>query len=473
MGIAKSGEVKAEMIYIVVLSGVFFLHLLLKLNVVCSVFLAVFAFFVLPIHRKAENKRKLYKERFYEVTLYIDTLLYAFAKEGKADKALQDAKAALPEGTMKKTVTQALDYLMMTFDESELLRESFCIIEKEYPCKRICDVHRFIMHVEHYGGDMERPVQLLLMDKNRWEKRISRMMAERNKQMADIILSIAVSLVICGVVLYMPVMNLDVSQNMAIQVISLLVLAVDDIILWKGQKYLAVDWCTMQILEEEDAAERKMKSFYEYDEKKEKRLSYLLGGISLAATAAMFIWFDEWFGMAGIGLTLFFLNQHKIGRNLAKKNLRKEITYAFSGWLLDLVLLLQSENVQVTLEKSKDLAPGILKKELHLLVERLQIEPESAEPYHRFLEVFEIPQIHSAMTILYSLSIGNSGNGDRQIGELAGKHLELLDITEEEKIRNMGSGMYLLFLAPVLSASFKLLADMAFMMLGFLESTQF
>ena len=157
---------------------------------------------------------------------------------------------------------------------------------------------------------------------------------------------------------------------------------------------------------------------------------------------------------------------------MAKRNLKKEITYAFSGWLLDLVLLLQSENVQIALEKSMDLAPGILKYELQLLIERLQIEPESAQPYHKFLEDFEIPQIHSAMTILYSLSIGNSGSADQQISELAGKNLELLDIAEEEKIRDMGSGMYLLFLAPVLSASFKLLVDMAFMMLGFLENTQ-
>lgn len=460
------------MVYIVALSGVFFLHLLLKLNVTITIVLAVFVLFMIPIHRKRYRAYKRCKQRFQEVALYMDTLLYAFAKEGKADKALQDAKAALPDGNMKHTVEKALDYLMMTFDESELLREAFGIIEKEYACKRICDIHAFIMHVEYYGGDTKRPVSLLLMDKNRWEKRINRMVAERNKQMVDVILSVAVSLIICGVIMYMPVMNLDISEHIAVQVISLFVLIIDDFFLLKAQKFLAVDWCTMQILEEEAVAEKKMKSFREYDERKEKRLSYLLGGISFIITVGLFIWCNKWYGMVGIAFTLFFLNQHNIGRNLAKRNLKKEITYAFSGWLLDLVLLLQSENVQIALEKSMDLAPGILKYELQLLIERLQIEPESAQPYHKFLEDFEIPQIHSAMTILYSLSIGNSGSADQQISELAGKNLELLDIAEEEKIRDMGSGMYLLFLAPVLSASFKLLVDMAFMMLGFLENTQ-
>lgn len=460
------------MIYIVTLSGVFFLHLLLKLNMIITILLAIFIIFMIPIHRKKYRKYRLYKERFQETALYMDTLLYAFAKEGKADSALEDAKNALPSGNMKETVEQAIAYLMRTFDESELLREAFAIIEKEYACKRICDIHAFIMHVEYYGGDTKHPVSLLLMDKNRWEKRINRMIAERKKQMVDIVLSIVVSLLICGVIMYMPVMNLDISDNLAVQIISFVMLVIDDFFLLKAQNFLAVDWCTMQMLEEDAVAEQKMQLFREYEERKEKRLSYLLGSISLIITISLFIWCNEWYGMAGIVCILFFLNQHKIGRSLAKRNLKKEITYAFSGWLLDLVLLLQSENVQIALEKSIDLAPGILKKELQILVERLQIAPESAEPYHQFLKDFEIPQIHSAMTILYSLSIGNSGSADRQISELAGRNLELLDIAEEEKIRNMGSGMYLLFLAPVLTASFKLLVDMAFMMLGFLENTQ-
>lgn len=460
------------MIYIVTFSGVFFLHLLLKLSVVSTIVLSVFVFFMIPLHKKRYLAYRQYKERFQEAALYMDTLLYAFAKEGKADRALQDAKSALPDGTMRDTVQKAIDYLRMTFDESELLKESFGIIESEYACKRICDIHAFIMHVEYYGGDTKRPVNLLLMDKNRWQQRITRMIAERNKQMADIVLSVVVSFIICGVIMYMPVMNLDISENTLVQVISVLMLIIDDFLLLKAQKFLAVDWCTLQILEEDSIAEKKMQSFRAYNEKKEKRLSYVLGSVSLIITIGLFIWKNEWYGMVGIAFTLFFLNQHKIGRNLAKRNLKREITYAFSGWLLDLVLLLQSENVQIALEKSIELAPAILKQELQILMERLQIEPESAKPYHQFLEDFEIPQIHSAMTILYSLSIGNSGSAEEQISELAGRNLELLDIAEEQKIRDMGSGMYLLFLAPVLSASFKLLVDMAVMMLGFLEHTQ-
>ena len=71
--------------------------------------------------------------------------------------------------------------------------------------------------------------------------------------------------------------------------------------------------------------------------------------------------------------------------------------------------------------------------------------------------------------ILYSLSIGNSGNADKQISELVEKNLALLDHTERELLKNALSGMYVLFLLPVVVASFKLIVDMVFMMLAFVQ----
>lgn len=39
------------------------------------------------------------------------------------------------------------------------------MIEREYACSRIKNVHDFIVHVEIYGGAIERPVELFLADK--------------------------------------------------------------------------------------------------------------------------------------------------------------------------------------------------------------------------------------------------------------------------------------------------------------------
>ena len=145
--------------------------------------------------------------------------------------------------------------------------------------------------------------------------------------------------------------------------------------------------------------------------------------------------------------------------------------YAFPNWLLDLVLLLQSENVQMALQKSKEFVPGVLRKELYQLTDQLELEPESAKPYHEFLKDFYIPEVHSAMGILYSIAIGNSGNADKQISELVDKNLELLDMTERQMLKRQAGGMQVLFLLPVLVASFKLIADMMVLMLQFMQSS--
>ena len=137
-----------------------------------------------------------------------------------------------------------------------------------------------------------------------------------------------------------------------------------------------------------------------------------------------------------MALTLFCFKQHQIGRALQRKTLIKEIKYAFPKWLLDLVLILQSENVYMALQKSLEHVPGVLRKEVQNLVERLEMEPKSSVPYHMFLEEFHLPEIHSAMGVLYGLSIGNSANMDKQIGELVEKNLALLDVAETELWRD-------------------------------------
>ena len=457
------------MIYFVAAVIVYVLHVLLKLNWYMTAVLMIFALFMIPRHTKRYQTALENQKRFFEVSSYLDTLLYSFVKEEKVVLAISDVSQTLPQGKMKSLVEKALDYMQMTFDEIEVLRESLGMIEREYPCQRIHDVHQFMLHVEYYGGEIEKPVTLLLTDKGRWERRIKEAMAQRKKQFVDVVLSVVASLLICGAIVYLPVMDMDISDEWFVQIFTVLVIMVNDFIILKAQKFLMVDWITLQLTEEEEYYVKKMKEFQNYAESKEKKLSMVLGVIGSALTIVLWFVGNEWLVAAGLFLTLFFFNQHRIGKNLLRKSLIKEIKYVFPNWLLDIVLLLQSENVQVALQKSREYVPGVLKEELYQLTDRLELQPESSEPYHLFLKEFAIPEVHSAMGILYSLSIGNSGNADKQISELVEKNLELLDDTERELLHNSSSGMYLLFLLPVVVASFKLIVDMLFMMLAFIQ----
>lgn len=457
------------MIYFIAFIIVYVLHVLLKLNWVMTIVLGGFALVMLPLHKKRYQKSIENQNGFFEVSNYLDTLLYAFVKEEKVAMAIYDVHQTLPQGRMKDTVGRAFDYMQMTFDEIELLKESLQIIEKEYPCQRIKDVHQFMIHVEYYGGEIERPVNLLLADKGRWERRVKEAISQRKKQFMDVVLSVVASLLICGAIVYLPVMDMDISDEWFVQIFTVIVIVINDLIIFKAQGYLMVDWITLQLTETEEYYVKKMEELRNFDEKKERRISYILGAVGIVLTVLLFFIGNEWLVIAGLFISLFFFNQHKVGKNLMRKRLIKEIKYAFPNWLLDIVLLLQSENVQVALLKSREHVPGVLKEELYQLTDRLALQPESSEPYHLFLKDFAIPEVHSAMGILFSLSIGNSGNADKQINELVEKNLELLDDTEKELLQGASSGMYVLFLLPVVVASFKLIVDMIFMMLAFVE----
>lgn len=456
------------MIYFATAIFIYILHVLLKLNVEMCMLLGIYALVVIPHFEKRYKQMQSCKRRFYDVSQYLDTILYAFVKEEKVDLAVRDVYHSLPEGMMKSLVEKAYDYMTMTYDEVEVLEEALAMITQEYPCKRIQDVHKFMTHVEYYGGEIERPVSLLLADKARWEKRIKEEIAGRTKQFVDVLLSVLASLVICGAIIYLPIMDIDISQKLPLQIIALGVIVIDSWIVFGAFKFLAVDWIGLK-LQEEESVVQKMQEYENYDEDKQKRISKGLGVVGIGVTILLVFFGNKWITAIMLLMTLLFFNQHIVGKKLMEKTLLREIKYAFPNWLLDLVLLLQSENVQMALQKSNEFVPGVLRQELSRLNEQLEMEPESAKPYYEFLKGFAIPEVHSAMGILYSISIGNSGNADKQISELVDKNLELLDITEKDMLKRQAGGLQILFLLPVLTASFKLVADMVLLMMEFLK----
>ena len=131
--------------------------------------------------------------RTLEMVQKKDRIREKIGEEEKVERALVNVDAAMVDGPMRGVLQKAIDHMHMTFDETDVMRDSLQMIEREYACSRIKNVHDFIVHVEIYGGAIERPVELLLADKKRWEQRICGSMKERRKMFVDIVMSIAAS----------------------------------------------------------------------------------------------------------------------------------------------------------------------------------------------------------------------------------------------------------------------------------------
>lgn len=456
------------MIYFIFVIIIFILKLLLKLKLVTTAVIGIFLLISLQLHKRLYIQMLRQNARFRDTSVYMDTLLYAFLKEGKILRAFEDVLATIRQGELKKLVEEAMAHMLLAYDDSEGLSHSLEIIEEKYNCKRIRNIHNFMMNVEYYGGDIEQSIELLLEDKNRWERRIISAREERRQLFVQIVMSVVASLVICGVVLYLPVMNVDISGNNLVQIFSVVVIVLDDMIIMRGQKMLCQDWLILDMLDEDLYYERKMREYKEYNPQKDKLLS---AGLSIIPLLLCGYWIimGRWWWLAGsLVILAICINQHRIGRRLACKNISKYIKSAFPVWLMDMGLLLQSENVHMALKKSLLQVSGVMRADLERLIDEIEINPESSEPYYSFLEEFDVPEVHSTVGMLYSISQGSSANTQQQIKELLVRNQELLDVADRERLHNKNSVLYLLFLAPVLTASLKLVIDMGIFMLSFL-----
>jgi len=295
--------------YFLIAMGIYALKVILKMHWIATLITALGIFLMLPKHKKQYGNRLLQKNRFFEVSEYLDSLLYAFAKEEKVDRALEEVNATLLDGKMKTKVQEAMGHMRMTFDDSMVMTDALALIEEEYPCSRIHTIHDFIVHVEQFGGRIEHPIKLLLADKRRWEQRITTEMKNRKKSFSDIVMSVVASLAICGIILYLPVMNMDISANPICQGLTVFVIFMDELILLKAQKYVAVDWLCLDVKTGETDGKR-MEEYLSYQPKKAVLTSVLLF-VPFAVISAILFWKEHSFlGLISLALALLMLNQH-------------------------------------------------------------------------------------------------------------------------------------------------------------------
>lgn len=458
--------------YIIAFSLIFLFHLILKLQ---WPFMGIMLIATIPMlygymveHFKMKNE----KNRFEDVARYIETMLYSFLQSGKIKDSLNSVYDSLAEGKMKATIQKANNHIAMTFDNNNVMEDALCIIEKEYESRQLKDIHEFMLYVEKHGGNIKKPIELLLNKKNMWEYRINEMVHESTRMFKEVVLSVIMSLLICGMVLYIPTANVDISKNYAVQFLSVVVFIIDLFIINRAQKFLSVDLLKLDQINNDEYYIKKINDYKKSQKTHINKTSLVFGTVFLVASIISFMLKNQWCGIGMLLFSIFGYNQEIVGRRIVKKTLVKEIKRAFPIWLMDLVLLLQNENVYVALEKSKENIPGILRDEVEILIDKIAMNPESAKPYHDFFVEFDIAEIKTAMSMLYSLSSGNGADADEQIKKIIEKNQKMLNKAEKNRFKDLNANLYLLFLAPVLSASLKLVVDMAVFMVTFLTSTK-
>lgn len=456
------------------IAGAVFCGIAFSLKWYFIVAIAVCGILCIPSLLLSGYKNMYEHKRFLDISDYMEQILYSFRATNKILYALKDTQTLYETGgKMHETIQKTIDYIENGKEEGDLYREAFSIIEETYPCKRLRSIHEYLKSVEENGGENEGTIDLLLQDKAVWADNIILLQEDKKKARKNIFLSIIVTIILAqifhAVYRSMP-MEYSIVDHMVTQTATTIYLILNILIFKKANKELSKSW-----IEREGTDEKKILRYYEmvmgYDEQKERKKSLRYAAPCFIAVLPFLIVGKVYLVVGAIAGGILLMNQHRIGYRTAYDVIVQEINQTFPGWLMNMALLLQANNVQVSISKTIPYAPAVLQADLQKLIEGLKKNPDSVEPYLEFLSMFKLSSVQSAMKMLYAISESGTGDAQTQINVLVQRNSKLLDKAEKLQNEKNLAGMNGIFYLPQVTVSFQTMVNMVVFMLVFLEQT--
>lgn len=397
-----------------IVCGKFFRLDHMYLFLLCLWCACLFPFFLRNLYRNRYGQRQ-----FVEINSYMEQFLYSFQKSGKILVTLKDVEKLFANGVMHTRIQEAIAYIEDTYDEDYVEKRALAMIEREYPIHHVAMIHRFALQVEEKGGEYGEAIRLMLDARRMWADRSYELLKEKKRKRTQILISVLVSLLLCSVFVYVAErVSLSITGFAVVKVVTLLTLVLD---LWIF--YVADRKLSMESMDETYDEKELLRQYEKVKRSEEKKHA-------------------------------------ELGTRIAKKNVSRALQKMFPQWLLEVSLLLQSENVQVAIMESYDEAPVLMKPALRELIQKLQLRPTDMEPYLEFLQEYALPEVQSSMKMLYALSEGTGGNANNQISDIIRRNQLLLDQAQKMKNEDALGGLYALFLAPQLTGGAKMIVDM-------------
>lgn len=452
-------------VFLLAAVGMFF-----KLKTVFFVPILLVMVFLMPVFIIDMYRRMYEQRRFADVTDYMEQVLYAFRRERRVLGALRECYGAMPDGMMRRVVGEAIAYIEQGEAKTEqgVTCEALEKIEKAYECSKLHMVHELLIYTEERGGDAESSIVLLLEDLECWKRSVYGLQGNKKKSHMDNIMSIIMAVLICGIDMYV----MDMVKNMAgkgteigifempaVQISSFAFLIACIFIFYMSTKKLIKDWLQRDVSDEKEVLNA-YAYLKKYDEKSELKRSLLFALPVFVASLLCYLWLPSAVSVICILLGVFLLMQHRFSCRMYMRDVQNALYLAFPEWMMDMALLLQTNNVQVAIAKSAPRAEPILREELRQLEERIAENPGDVKSYTDFCAMFRVPEITSCMKMLYSISESGSGDAERQIANLIGHVHKLQEKQAEIKNASIAFSMQMIFFYPVAATSVKLLVDM-------------
>ncbi len=395
--------------------------LLCHLRLLGLVLIGIFSGVMVPVlvwQKLKEEDQQLLLE---ECSFYMEQLIYSFRKHRKILAALRDI-APIIQGRLKLCVESALYDMENHTSDENLFQHGLSKIEEIYQVHLLDTLHAFLIRVEEQGGDCNMALGILLDQLRAWKKSQKEFLRRKKSIQSRLILSVVLSCLIClAVVRMMPVLDTVIASPVYQFCTGAGIMVLQAVYLW----FRTIDRKQRKVQQQDDVQIAKM-----------------------------------------------YARLHSSGRGpgywRCVKTLEQQIQQQFPQWMFDMILRLQTENVQTAINRSLDDAPEVMVRPLYQLSEELQVDPVSIQPYLNFLEEFQLPEIRAVMLQLYAINDMGREDIQEQIGAMLDQNQKMTEVAEELKADNILSGLGMLAAVPMLVSVVVLLVDLTLMLFSFL-----
>lgn len=463
----------------------FITNFLLQANHIVLIITTLSVCVMVPFFIEDHNLAEHYKQRFFDLSQYMENMLITFCRrQARIRSSLEDVRNLFtPDNHMYQCISNTIYYIDQGSFSKELYQEAFAYIEKDYDNRRLHLVHKFFIQVTYDGGDYTSTADLLLADKKLWYDSTMDLMQQKKKRFlttsgfiaAIVLLCAFLDLMLCNTI-SLP-SDITIVQLPAYQIITAIFIILIQFVIKQSFHSLSMDWIAKDSIGHKNFSEEQLEKRYDFVQEYTKdslpyfRKNLIKASPFLIASIIVFVIFHKWYLSLPLGIIFIcILFKDQFIFQIVNKTLRKEVTYALSQWYLQLALLLKNNNAQVSIEKSLEDAPALLKREIRLLIDRINDNPNDISAYTTFLSYFHDPSIISAMQMLASMANAGNDQAAYQLTQLVDSAFLMQHEADVLTNKNIMGRMKSLQDIPDVLVSLKLLVDLLLFMFVIFQS---
>lgn len=461
--------------FIVFAVAAIILGILNNMDIVFITALTIVAVMFVPGYIVQKYRRKYEEKRFADINIYMEQFLYAFREHKNIARCLKEIRTSFGDSGLGRLIDEVYsDIMNPDIDSNEVNVEEVALrkIERVYPTEKLKTIHKFALRAERIGGDFDKTSSMLLEDRANWEAMQNKLQLRKKQNRTMVNVSIIFSMGLCTFFLRtmgQSIEGADITKDILVQGMVLLTWVLNLSIFSVATAKTYADQLSLTSSASQKKAVEHYYRITRWNNETEFKRSMKYIAVFAVATITMFflrntlptgVRFNTIIVVVLLLITIFMSVQHRVDYALTKKKVEEEIMLFFPQWLIDIALLLQTDNVQVAIYKSFQEAPEVLQPELKKLYDKLQKDPTSVTPYLEFFDGFEIKGIQSSMKMLYNVYNGTGSDSDIQIKEIIQRNNELLEVAADAKHENQLGEYAGMLLLPILTAGAELAVDM-------------